>query len=67
MDTREPNSKRYWRLNSLAGLQTQFPLPSPADPEEKERQDALRTEYRQLQQREAAVRARHTRMTSPRL
>lgn len=67
MDTREPNSKRFWRLNALMGLRAEWPTSPPADPEQQAAHEALRAEYRRLRDHEAAVRARHARMkTSPR-
>lgn len=65
MDERLPNSKRYWRLNSLAAIWMQLPLGPPRDPEEQDFQRDLRSHYRTLQQQEAAVRNRYDRMKRP--
>lgn len=63
---REPNSVRYWRLNSIDALRMQYAgvLEPPADPEESERRKAAFTELRQLVAHEAAVMERAKRIFS---
>lgn len=67
MDERLPNSKRYWRLNSLTAIWLQLPLGPPRDPEEQYAQRELRNEFLALQHQEAAVRARYASLQQRRL
>jgi len=59
-----PNTVRFWRLNTIAGIRmTDWDYP-PADPEQKDRQDAAAALLRALETREAEVKARYERITS---
>lgn len=67
MDERLPNSKRYWRLNSLTAIWLQLPLGPARDPEEQGAQRQLCAEYLALQHQEAAVRSRYASLQQRRL
>lgn len=60
---REPNSVRFWRLNSIEALAIilNFGEP-PADPEDAERRVARRVQFNSLKARERDVQARYQRM-----
>lgn len=62
MTEREPNSRHYWRLNSLMALRES--RESEREAVDPEHLDAIRhrnTELAQLDARERAVRERHAR------
>lgn len=58
----EPNSRRFWRLNSIAGLRVMLGSMSPtsyaADPETLAENQGYERELAALLRREAVVRAR---------
>lgn len=64
---REPNSARYWRLNSLTGLKiAERWHRSPFDPEEKAKWEQETVELRNLLEREKAVKIRYARIQAAR-
>jgi hypothetical protein len=68
---RHPNSRRFWRLNSIMGLRMMLGSLSPysyaADPEALAVHRAYERELAELLRREQAVQARARRMTTPTL
>ena len=69
MPDRDPNSRRYWRLNRIAGLRMMLENLSPythaADPEALATHRAHERELAALLRRENAVRARTRRISAP--
>jgi len=63
MESREPNSKGFWRRNTIEGLRMELQgfRPPYGDPEEKERHERLVQELKDQESREDAVRRRMTR------
>lgn len=68
VDMREPNSKRFWRLNTLAAYREERRGwgERAADPEEHEERSAFRAEAGALRAHEDAVLARYERMRAQR-
>lgn len=68
MSDRHPNSRRYWRWNSIMGLRVMLGSLSPysyaADPETLAKHRAYERELAELLRRENAVQARARRMTT---
>jgi hypothetical protein len=63
MDSREPNSRGYWRRNDIAGLRLMQAASAQArDPEDLERIRADAEALVRLRQQERAVRERHQRL-----
>ena len=69
MPDREPNSRRYWRMNSIIGLRMVLADASPdsyaADPEALTTHRAHERQLAELQRRENAVQARARRIGTP--
>ncbi|MCM8597586.1 MAG: hypothetical protein NFW04_02840 [Candidatus Accumulibacter sp.] len=69
MSDRHPNSRRFWRLNSIMGLrmmlENRSPTSPPADPETLATHRAQESELAALLRRERAVRARARRIGTP--
>lgn len=63
MTDREPNSLRYWRLNTITALrETRASEAEALDPEDLETIRANNAELASLEARERAVKARYARM-----
>lgn len=66
MAERDPNSRRYWRLNTIMALrETRASEAEARDPDHLAAIRADRVESDRLEARERAVRARHARRCPP--